>query len=118
MAAPWSTRSKWQREMENEGVSVEVIDLRTIAPYDEEAVLKSVRKTGRALTLHEAVRPFGTGAEIAANIQEKCWDQLKGPVRRVGGTFSAVPFASHLEQAWIPSKGEIAGQIKASVGKD
>ncbi len=105
-------------EMEKEGVSVEVIDLRTIAPYDEEAVLKSVRKTGRALTLHEAVRPFGTGAEIAANIQEKCWDDLKGPVRRIGGTFSAVPFASHLEQAWIPSKDEIAGQIKASVGKD
>ncbi len=80
-------------------------------------MLASVRKTGRALTLHEAVRPFGTGAEIAANIQEKCWDVLKGPVRRVGGTFSAVPFASHLEQAWIPNKGQIIEQIKASTGK-
>ncbi|MEL7218745.1 MAG: transketolase C-terminal domain-containing protein, partial [Pseudomonadota bacterium] len=90
---------------------------RTIAPYDEETVLASVRKTGRALTLHEAVRPFGTGAEIAANIQEKCWDNLKGPVRRIGGTFAAVPFATHLEQAWIPTKAEIVEQIKASVGK-
>jgi pyruvate dehydrogenase E1 component beta subunit len=100
-----------------EGISVEVIDLRTIAPYDEATVLASVRKTGRAITLHEAVRPFGTGAEIAANIQEKCWDSLKGPVRRIGGTFSAVPFASHLEQAWIPQKSDMIAQIKASVGK-
>jgi pyruvate dehydrogenase E1 component beta subunit len=76
-----------------------------------------VRKTGRAITLHEAVRPFGTGAELAANIQEKCWDDLKGPVRRIGGTFSAVPFATHLEQAWIPQKSDIVAQIKASVGK-
>jgi len=81
-------------------------------------VLASVNKTGRALTLHEAVRPFGVGAELAANVQEKCWDNLKGPVRRIGGTFSAVPFATHLEQAWIPTKGEIVEQIKASVGKD
>jgi pyruvate dehydrogenase E1 component beta subunit len=104
-------------DLAKEGISVEVIDLRTIAPYDEATVLASVRKTGRALTLHEAVRPFGTGAELAANIQEKCWDELKGPVRRIGGTFSAVPFASHLEQAWIPTKGQIVEQIKASVGK-
>ena len=104
-------------DLAKEGISVEVIDLRTIAPYDEATVLASVRKTGRALTLHEAVRPFGTGAELAANIQEKCWDSLKGPVRRIGGTFSAVPFASHLEQAWIPQKSDIVAQIKASVGK-
>jgi len=104
-------------ELDKEGISVEVIDLRTIAPYDEATVLASVNKTGRALILHEAVRPFGTGAEIAANIQEKCWDKLKGPVRRIGGTFSAVPFASHLEQAWIPQKSDIVNQIKASVGK-
>lgn len=104
-------------ELANEGISVEVIDLRSIAPYDEATVLASVRKTGRALTLHEAVRPFGTGAEIAANIQEKCWDSLKGPVRRIGGTFSPVPFASVLEQAWIPNKHQIVDQIKASMGR-
>jgi len=104
-------------ELAKEGISVEVIDLRTIAPYDEATVLASVRKTGLAITLHEAVRPFGTGAEIAANIQEKCWDSLKGPVRRIGGTFSPVPFATVLEQAWIPNKGQIIGQIKAALGK-
>ncbi|MBI1402805.1 MAG: alpha-ketoacid dehydrogenase subunit beta [Porphyrobacter sp.] len=104
-------------DLAKEGISVEVVDLRTIAPYDEATVLASVRKTGRALTLHEAVRPFGTGAELAANIQEKCWHDLKGPVRRIGGTFSAVPFASHLEQAWIPTKPQIVEQIKAAMGK-
>ena len=104
-------------DLANEGISVEVVDLRTIAPYDEATVLASVRKTGRAVTLHEAVRPYGTGAELAANIQEKCWSNLKGPVRRIGGTFSPVPFASALEQAWIPTKSEIVGQIKASMGR-
>ncbi len=104
-------------ELAKEGTSVEVIDLRTIAPYDEETVLASVRKTGRAITLHEAVRPFGTGAEIAATIQEKAWDQLKGPVLRIGGTFSPVPFASVLEQAWIPTKPQIVAAIKASMGR-
>jgi acetoin:2,6-dichlorophenolindophenol oxidoreductase subunit beta len=104
-------------ELAGEGISVEVVDLRTIAPYDEATVLASVRKTGSAITLHEAVRPFGTGAEIAANIQEKCWDALKGPVLRIGGTFSAVPFASVLEQAWIPTKAQIVDAIRASVGR-
>ena len=104
-------------ELAKEGISVEVVDLRTIAPYDEATVLASVRKTGRAITLHEAVRPYGTGAEIAATIQEKCWDSLKGPVLRIGGAFSPVPFASVLEQAWIPTKPQIVAAIKASVGR-
>ena len=105
-------------ELAKEGISVEVVDLRTIAPYDEETVLASVRKTGRAITLHEAVRPFGTGAEIAATIQEKAWDSLKGPVQRIGGTFSPVPFASVLEQAWIPTKPQIVSAIKASMERN
>lgn len=102
-------------ELDKEGISVEVVDLRTIAPYDEETVLASVRKTGRAVTLHEAVKPFGTGAEISANIHEKLFNALKAPVQRVGGAFSAVPFVSALEQAWIPTKEEIVGAIKATM---
>ncbi len=104
-------------ELAKEGISVEVVDLRTIAPYDEATVLASVNKTGRAITLHEAVRPFGTGAEIAATIQEKAWDKLKGPVLRIGGTFSPVPFASVLEKAWIPTKPQIVSAIKNSMGR-
>ena len=104
-------------DLAKEGISVEVVDLRTIAPYDEATVLASVNKTGRAITLHEAVRPFGTGAEIAATIQEKAWDKLKGPVLRIGGTFSPVPFASVLEKAWIPTKPQIVAAIKTSMGR-
>lgn len=104
-------------DMEKEGISVEVVDLRTIAPYDEEAVLASVRKTGRAIILHEAVKPYGTGAEMAANIHEKLWGELKKPVIRIGGTFSPVPFVAALEQAWIPTKDEIVGAIKQQMDK-
>jgi pyruvate dehydrogenase E1 component beta subunit len=102
-------------QMAEEGVSVEVIDLRTIAPYDEDAVLASVRKTGRAVVLHEAVKPFGTGAEIAANLNEKLFGQLKAPVQRVGGIFSPVPMASALEQEWIPKKDGIKDAIRKTM---
>lgn len=98
-----------------EGISVEVIDLRTIAPYDEETVNASVRKTGRALVLHEAVKQYGTGAEVAARLQEQMFGALKAPVLRIGGAFSAVPMASALEQAWIPQKGAIADALRAQM---
>ncbi|MEE4201341.1 alpha-ketoacid dehydrogenase subunit beta [Erythrobacter sp.] len=99
-------------QLEEDGISVEVIDLRTIAPYDEETVMASVRKTGRAVILHEAVRSFGTGAEIAARITEEMFDDLKAPVQRIGGTFSAVPMANALEQEWIPKKEDIAAAVR------
>jgi acetoin:2,6-dichlorophenolindophenol oxidoreductase subunit beta len=103
-------------ELSEQGLSVEVIDLRTIAPFDEAAVLASVRKTGRAVILHEAVKAFGTGAEISARVNEKLFGQLKAPIQRIGGAFSAVPMASCLEQAWIPTKAEIASAVKTAIG--
>jgi acetoin:2,6-dichlorophenolindophenol oxidoreductase subunit beta len=103
-------------ELAEQGLSVEVIDLRTIAPFDEAAVLASVRKTGRAVILHEAVKAFGTGAEISARVNEKLFGQLKAPIQRIGGAFSAVPMASCLEQAWIPTKAEIASAVKTAIG--
>ena len=102
-------------QLKDEGISAEVIDLRTIAPFDEEAVLASVKKTGRAIVLHEAVKAFGTGAEISARINEKLFGQLKAPVVRIGGAFSAVPMANVLEQAWIPNKDEIKEAARAAV---
>lgn len=102
-------------QLKEDGISVEVIDLRTIAPFDEETVLASVRKTGRAIVLHEAVKAFGTGAEISARINEKLFGQLKAPVARIGGAFSAVPMANVLEQAWIPTKDEIKEAARAAV---
>ncbi len=102
-------------ELKDQGISVEVIDLRTIAPYDEAAVLASVRKTGRAVVLHEAVKAYGTGAEISARITERAFNELKAPVQRVGGAFSPVPMANALEQAWIPTKDGIKAAIHTTM---
>lgn len=102
-------------QLANEGISVEVIDLRTIAPYDEETVLASVRKTGRAVVLHEAVKAYGTGAEVSARIHEALFNELKAPVQRIGGTFSPVPMASALEKVWIPTKDGIMNAVRAAM---
>ena len=102
-------------QLAEEGISVEVIDLRTIAPYDEETVTASVRKTGRAIVLHEAVKAYGTGAEIAARLNEKLFGELKAPVQRIGGAFSAVPMANVLEQAWIPGKDAIKDAVRTTL---
>ena len=101
-----------------DGISVEVIDLRTIAPFDAETVLASVAKTGRAVVVHEAVKAFGTGAEISSRIHEALFDQLKAPVGRVGGSFSPVPFSKPLETAWIHSQDEIAAAVKATIDRE
>ena len=102
-------------QLADEGISVEVIDLRTIAPYDEESVIASVRKTGRAVVLHEAVKAYGTGAEIAARLNEKLFGEIKAPVQRIGGAFSAVPMANVLEQAWIPGKDVIKDAVRTTL---
>ena len=99
-------------EMASEGISVEVIDLRTIAPFDEATVTASVQKTGRAVVIHEAVKSYGTGAEIASRITEQLFKTLKAPVQRLGGAYSAVPMANALEQAWVPSKAQLADAIR------
>jgi acetoin:2,6-dichlorophenolindophenol oxidoreductase subunit beta len=90
------------------GVSVEVIDLRTIAPWDRETILASARKTGRVLIAHEAVKQHGVGAEIAAVVSEELFGQLKAPVRRLGGAFSPVPYSKPLEDAFAPNAARIA----------
>lgn len=102
-------------QLAEEGISVEVIDLRTIAPYDEETVVASVRKTGRAVVLHEAVKAYGTGAEISARLHEALFNELKAPVQRIGGAFSAVPMANALEQAWIPTKDGIKAAVRTTM---
>ncbi len=98
-----------------EGISVEVVDLRTIAPYDEATVTASVRKTGRAVILHEAVKQYGTGAEIAARLGTVLFSELKAPIERLGGAFSAVPMATALEQAWIPTKDDIVAAVRRTM---
>jgi pyruvate/2-oxoglutarate/acetoin dehydrogenase E1 component len=90
-----------------------VIDLRTIAPFDREGVLKSVAKTNRAVVLHEAVKEFGVGAEISSLIHEELFSQLKGPVKRVGSSFCPVPFSPPLEQAYMISRADIAAAARS-----
>ncbi|MBP7678579.1 MAG: alpha-ketoacid dehydrogenase subunit beta, partial [Thermoanaerobaculia bacterium] len=89
-------------ELAKEGVEAEVIDLRTLLPMDEEAVLDSVRKTSKALVLHEESRTLGVGAEIAALLAEKAFEWLDAPVVRLTAPDSPVPFAPALEAAYLP----------------
>jgi len=98
-------------QVAGQGVSVEVIDLRTIAPWDRETVLTSARKTGKVLIVHEAVKEHGVGAEIAAVINEELFGQLKKPVKRLGGAFSAVPYSKPLEDAYAPDVPRILAAI-------
>jgi len=105
------------KALEAEGVSVEVIDLRTIAPYDEQAVLASVEKTGRAVVVHEAVRKFGVGAEIASLIYENLFRSLKAPVERIGSSYAPVPFSPALEKAFLYSRDDIRAAILKTLGK-
>jgi pyruvate dehydrogenase E1 component beta subunit len=98
-------------KLAGQGVSVEVIDLRTIAPWDEEMVLKSVAKTKRAVTLHESVKRFGPGAEISARIHEELFGELKAPVQRVASKNGVIPFSSVLEKAYMWSQAEIEAAI-------
>src|SRR3546814_16834959 len=86
-----------------EGISVEVVDLRTIAPWDRETVLASARKTGRVIVVHEAVKEHGAGAEIAAVINEELFGGLKKPVKRLGGQCRAVPYSRPPENAYAPA---------------
>ena len=97
------------------GISVEVIDLRTIAPFDEEAVLASVARTGRAVVVHEAVRKFGVGAEISSLIHENLFRGLKAPVQRVGSAYAPVPFSPALEKAFLYSAAEIERAIRSTM---
>jgi len=95
-----------------QGISVEVVDLRTIAPWDRETVLASARKTGRVIVVHEAVKQHGAGAEIASVINEELFGALKKPVTRLGGAFSAVPYSRPLETAYAPDTDTILAAIK------
>ena len=95
-----------------EGISVEVIDLRTVAPLDVVPILDSVHKTSRLLIAHEAVVPFGIGAEIAATVvREGFWD-LDAPIERVGAAATPPPYAPDLERAWLPDRDTIADAVR------
>jgi 2-oxoisovalerate dehydrogenase E1 component beta subunit len=94
-------------------LSVEIVDLRTVAPWDKEAVLRSVEKTSKVLVLHEDTRTGGFGAEIAATITEEAFENLDAPVKRVTAPDTPVPFSPPLEKAFIPQVDDVVAGLKA-----
>jgi pyruvate dehydrogenase E1 component beta subunit len=105
-------------EAESEGISVEVVDPRTLLPLDEEAIVGSVRKTTRCVVAHEAVVRMGFGAEIAAVVQHGAFDYLDAPIERVGAKFAPVPFAPVMENYVIPHAADVLAAIKLTVGRN
>ena len=99
-------------QLATEGVSVEVIDLRTISPLDRETVLASLAKTSRLVIAHEAVRDFGVGAELAAMAVDEGFWHLDAPVTRIAPPHTPVPYAPSLEREWLPSSDTIAATLR------
>jgi pyruvate/2-oxoglutarate/acetoin dehydrogenase E1 component len=94
-------------------LSIEIVDLRTVLPWDKEAVLTSVRKTSKVLVLHEDTRTGGFGAEIAATIAEEAFEDLDAPVRRITAPDTPVPFSPALEAAFIPQVADVVAGLRA-----
>ena len=108
---------KAAEEAEKEGVSVEVVDPRTLQPLDEDLIVNSVKKTNRCVTAHEAITRMGFGAEIAAVVQYKAFDWLDAPIERVGAKFVPLPFAPVMEEFVIPHADDVLDAILRTVGK-
>jgi pyruvate dehydrogenase E1 component beta subunit len=109
------TALKAAAALAGEGVDVEILDLRTLQPWDEAAVLESLRRTHRLVVAHEAVEAFGAGAEIAARMADVGFEELDAPIVRVGAPFMPVPFARSLEQRYIPDADGIAAAARRAM---
>jgi pyruvate dehydrogenase E1 component beta subunit len=106
-----------QRAADEEGLSVEVIDPRTLQPLDDDALVASVKKTNRVVVAHEAVERMGFGAEVAAVLQYKAFDYLDAPIERVGAKFAPLAFAPVMEQYVVPHAEDVLAAIKRTVGR-
>jgi pyruvate/2-oxoglutarate/acetoin dehydrogenase E1 component len=106
------TADEAAQKLDEDGISVEILDLRTLVPWDKQAVLRSVEKTSKALVLHEDTRTGGFGAEIVATIAEEAFEQLDAPVKRVTAPDTPVPFSPPLEKAFIPQVEDVAAGIR------
>ena len=100
-----------------EGISVEVVDPRSLQPLDEESLVVSVKKTNRAVIAHEAVTRMGFGAEVAAVLQYQAFDWLDAPIERVGSKFAPLAFAPVMEQFVVPHAEDVLAAVKRTVGK-
>ena len=106
------TADEAAEKLAEEGVSVEILDLRTVVPWDKKAVLRSVEKTSKVLVLHEDTRTGGFGAEIAATITEEAFESLDAPVKRIAAPDTPVPFSPPLEKAFIPQVDDVLAGLK------
>jgi 2-oxoisovalerate dehydrogenase E1 component beta subunit len=101
------------KTLEAEGIDVEIVDLRTLFPLDENTVLESVSKTNKAILLHEATRTGGIGAEIAAVLSERCFEYLDGPLVRVTAPDTPVPYSPPLEEFFLPNAEKLCRAARA-----
>jgi pyruvate/2-oxoglutarate/acetoin dehydrogenase E1 component len=104
-------------QAESDGISVEVLDPRTLQPLDEEALVDSVKKTNRCVIAHEAIVRGGFGAEVAAVIQHQAFDWLDAPIERVGSKFAPLAFAPVMEQYVVPHSADVLEAVRRTVGK-
>ena len=103
-------------ELEKEGIDVEVVDPRTLVPLDEETIIESVKKTGRVIVVHEAVKRGGFGGEIASVIAEsEAFDYLDAPIKRLGALPVPIPYNPHLEKATVPQVADIMEAVRETV---
>ena len=102
--------------LEAEGISCEVVDLRSLAPLDDVTIIESVKRTGRAVVVEECWRTCGLGAEIASRIYDSCFDLLHAPVRRVSGLDVPMPYSRKIEKICIPQAEDIAGAVRDVMG--
>src|SRR5918999_695816 len=105
-------------QLEEQGVSVEVVDPRTLQPLDEETIVESVKKTNRCVVAHEAVTKMGFGAEVASVVQEQAFDYLDAPVERVGAKFAPIPFAPVMEEFVVPHAKDVVEAVQRTVQRD
>jgi pyruvate/2-oxoglutarate/acetoin dehydrogenase E1 component len=105
------------RAAEDEGISVEVIDPRTLQPLDEDTLVASVKKTNRAVVAHEAVTRMGFGAELAAVLQYSAFDWLDAPIERVGAQFAPLAFAPVMERFVVPDAADVLAAVKRTIAR-
>lgn len=106
------------KELEKEGISIEVVDPRTLVPLDEETIVKSVAKTGHLVVVHEAVKRGGYGGEIASMIAEsEAFDYLDAPIKRLGGVAAPIPYNPELEKLAVPQVPDIIKAVKETLNK-
>jgi 2-oxoisovalerate dehydrogenase E1 component beta subunit len=106
------TADEAAQQLEEDGVSVEIVDLRSILPWDKKAVLASAEKTSKVLVLHEDTRTGGFGAEIVATIAEEAFESLDAPIKRIAAPDSPVPFSPPLEKAYIPQVDDVVAGLR------